>query len=114
VSIQIKIRTTSETVVGDAEIQYQRHRTRHVDKIGLQVFDGLSKMTPKKKEEVIEETNETTMYVIISIIGNLILWVRAKHNEFVRGHWVRRWGGGGGLKNKRKHKKFKIWNFLRD
>jgi hypothetical protein len=33
-------------------------------------------MAPKKKEEVIEETNEATMYVIRSSIGSLILLVR--------------------------------------
>jgi hypothetical protein len=37
VSIKIKVRATSETVVGDAEIQHQRYRTRRVRKVGSQL-----------------------------------------------------------------------------
>ena len=37
VSIKIKVRATSETVVGDAEIQHQRHRARRVRKVGHQL-----------------------------------------------------------------------------
>jgi hypothetical protein len=36
VSIKIKVRTTSETVVGDVEIQHQRQRARRVRKVGSQ------------------------------------------------------------------------------
>ena len=36
-SIQIEVRATSETVVGDAEIQHQRHRARRVRKVGRQL-----------------------------------------------------------------------------
>ena len=32
-SIQIKVRTTSETVVDDVEIHHQRQRVRHVSKV---------------------------------------------------------------------------------
>jgi hypothetical protein len=37
VSIQIKVKATSETVVDDAEIQHQRHRARRVGKVGRQL-----------------------------------------------------------------------------
>ena len=36
-SIKIKVRATSETVVGDAEIQHLRHRARRVRKVGSQL-----------------------------------------------------------------------------
>jgi hypothetical protein len=36
VSIQIKVRTTSETVVGDEEIQHQSHRDHRVVKVDRQ------------------------------------------------------------------------------
>jgi hypothetical protein len=37
VSIKIKVRATSETVVGDAEIQHHRHQARRVRKVGSQL-----------------------------------------------------------------------------
>ncbi len=36
-SIKIKVRATSETVVGDVEIQHQRDRARRVRKVGSQL-----------------------------------------------------------------------------
>jgi hypothetical protein len=37
VSIKIKVRDTSETVVDDVQIHHQRHRTRRVRKVDSQV-----------------------------------------------------------------------------
>jgi hypothetical protein len=38
VSVKIRVRATSETVVGDVEVQHQRHRTRHVRKVDIQLY----------------------------------------------------------------------------
>jgi hypothetical protein len=89
VSIKIKIRVTSETVVGDVEIQHQRHRTCRVHKVGHQicvVWESSTIWTTKfrRKEyiprkgkggiseegqEILEErdnwTNETTLRGVI-------------------------------------------------
>ena len=36
-SVKTRVRAASETVVGDAEIQHQRHRARRVRKVGRQL-----------------------------------------------------------------------------
>ena len=36
-SVKTRVRATSETVVGDVEIQHQRHRARRVRKMGSQL-----------------------------------------------------------------------------
>jgi hypothetical protein len=37
VSVKVRVRTTSETVVDDVEIQHHRHRTHRVHKIDRQI-----------------------------------------------------------------------------
>jgi hypothetical protein len=37
VSVKTRVRATSETVVGDAEVQHQRHQARRVRKVGSQL-----------------------------------------------------------------------------
>ncbi len=37
VSVKTRVRATSETVVGDTEVQYQRHQARRVRKVGSQL-----------------------------------------------------------------------------
>ncbi len=44
-SIKIRARVTSETVVDDVEVHHQRHRTRHICKVGGQ-FDVPTILTP--------------------------------------------------------------------
>ena len=36
-SVKTRVRATSETVVGDAEVQHQRHRARRIRKVGCQL-----------------------------------------------------------------------------
>ncbi len=36
-AVKTRVRATSETVVGDAEVQHQRHRARRVRKVGHQL-----------------------------------------------------------------------------
>ena len=44
-SIYIRVRATSESVVGDAEIQHQRHRTRRIREVTSQL-DVPASLTP--------------------------------------------------------------------
>ena len=44
-SIDIRVRATSESVVGDAEIHHQRYRTRHIREVTSQL-DVSTSLTP--------------------------------------------------------------------
>ncbi len=75
-AVKTRVRATSETVMGDVEVQHQRHRVRHVLKVGraflkpewavqVQRWSPISSMVMVNKESL----SETSRPVFISTVG---------------------------------------------
>jgi len=78
VSIKIRVRPTSETVVGNVEVQDQRHRVHLIRKVGSQI-DVPTIMTPAFRHQLcshfvccVEKVSELINHQVVSLLDTRV------------------------------------------
>jgi hypothetical protein len=83
VSINVRVRGTSETLMSDVEVQYQRYRTRHIREVTSQL-DVLTLLTSTPSHLLcfhfvccVEKVSDLTNRPVVRLLGVLLApdWV---------------------------------------